>query len=126
MTKQQKPLKPHELHMQNPIRETWKNTQKTVVPGLAPSIETLLLRAKQGLPSTISTRTLETVYRNFDLTDVHELSNAYKLLKQELETKQQNFNNIKKQALEKAEADKQRILAYLNAQEQQQNQPPSA
>lgn len=126
MTKTIKTPKPHEIHFQEPIRETWINTKPTVVPGLAPSIETLLTRAKQGLPSNISTRTLETVYRNYDLTDIHDLSEAYKSLKQNLETKQQNFNNLKQQALEKAEADKQRILAYLNAQEQQQNPTPSA
>lgn len=115
------------LHKTKRIRQDWINQKPVVVPGLAPSIETLLQRARQGQPSTISTRTLETVYRNFDLTDIHELGEAYKNLKAQLDEKHKNFNRIKQQAQEKAKQDQERILKYLNGlEQQQQTDPPNA
>lgn len=115
------------LHKTKRTRQAWINQKPVVVPGLAPSIETLLQRARQGQPSTISTRTLETVYRNFDLTDIHELGEAYKTLKAQLDEKHKNFNRIKQQAQEKAKQDQERILKYLNGlEQQQQTDPPNA
>nr|QJB19546.1 MAG: hypothetical protein [Microvirus sp.] len=97
-------------------REVWLDPTPTVVPGLAPSISAIMAQQKMGLPNTIATRTLETYYKNMDLTDVQELNNAYLDLAKVVEQNHKSFKFHQDQAKIKQQADAKRITDYLDAQ----------
>ena len=107
-------LKPH-IHKSEIKCEAWQDPKPCVVPGLAPSIATMLARAQAGMPRTVATRTIESYYRNQDLTDVAELAASYKALKESTEKKTAALAEMKKQAAAQAQAERQRILNYIKS-----------
>lgn len=92
------------------------NGKKTVVPGLAPSIETLMSRMRAGIPANIATRSLESFYLGMDLTDVDELSHAYKKLKNSVQDKQKALDDLKRKAFEQSKLERENILKFIEDQ----------
>nr|QJB19246.1 MAG: hypothetical protein [Microvirus sp.] len=104
-------------HKSEKIVPKWRNTKPTVVPGLAPTINALLAKANAGIPHNVSTRVLETQFKNMDLTDIAQLSQAYADLRQTYENKQKHIIEAKAQNEKEKHEQHKKILAYLEAQE---------
>lgn len=99
------------------------NGKKTVVPGLAPSIETLMARMNQGIPNNIATRSLESFYVGLDLTDVDELSHAYRKLKNSVADKRKALDDLKKRAFEQQQTEREKILKFIEDQQAAASKP---
>jgi hypothetical protein len=106
-------------HRTNTPRQTWEDPTPTVVPGLAPDIKHIMAQQKMGIPVNIATRTIETYYKNLDLTDVKEMSNAYIELAAKLQDKKDLWAKHQQEQKNKQQQDANRILSYLNEQNKQ-------
>lgn len=101
-------------------RTVWEDPTPTVVPGLAPDLKAIMAQQKMGIPVNIATRTIETYFKNQDLTDIAEMSNAYAQLAQQIQEKQQAYKEIQMKTRQKQQADANRITQYLDQQNKQQ------
>jgi hypothetical protein len=110
-------------HKKSP-RMVWKDSTITVVPGLAPTINALLAKANAGLPSNISTRVLESHFRNLDLEDIHQMSHAYTTLRDRIAEKNKSIQDAKDKDKQEQHEKHMKILAYIEEQEKiKQNTP---
>lgn len=112
---------PIKQHYKTRQRTVWEDPTPTVVPGLAPDIQHILAQQKMGIPVNIATRTIETYFKNQDLTDIAEMSNAYAQLASQIQEKQQTYKAQMQKQREKQAQDAQRITQYLDQQNKQQH-----
>lgn len=107
-------------HATNRNRTIWEDPTPTVVPGLAPDLKAIMAQQKMGIPVNIATRTIETYFKNQDLTDIAEMSNAYAQLATQIQEKQQAYKEMQKNTRQKQQQDANRIIQYLDQQNKQQ------
>lgn len=80
------------------------NKKATVVGGLAMSLKAVAHKIKNGIPVQATARTVESYYRNLDLTDVHNMSEKYKDLAKQI-TQQQEQKLAEINAAKKTDAE---------------------
>lgn len=107
-------------HRTSRQRTIWEDPTPTVVPGLAPDLKAIMAQQKMGIPVNIATRTIETYFKNQDLTDIAEMSNAYAQLATQIQEKQQAYREMQKNNRQKQQQDANRIIQYLDQQNKQQ------
>lgn len=101
------------INFQEKTTKPWRDTSPTVVPGLTMSIGAMLARQKAGIPNNVSTRTLETYFKNHDLTDIQNLNEHYLKLAEDVQNKLKAQKDYRNEQIAKNKREREEILAYL-------------
>jgi len=104
---------PHAHHHRPRKPVEWRNKKPTVVPGLTMSIQAMMAKANIGLPSSIPTRTIETFFRDTDLTDVADINDAYTQLAAQVQQKHQSYTRAKEEAAKQRNLDFQKMKDFI-------------
>lgn len=103
-------------------RTEWKNKETTVVPGLAPSINAIMMKIRAGIPADVPTRTLETYYKANDLYDEQQIIEQYKEKLAKVQQSNEQVERMKKRAIEEQKTKMAQFELFLKNQESAQSQ----